>query len=214
MRGKIANPTYTHERLLEVLDYNPETGKFLWKLNASKNVKAGMEAGGKRGYVTVDKQSATLPRVAWFYMKGEWPPRKIWFINGDTQDVRFANLRVSDGLDGFDHHTREGRIAYQKEYRKVYAPKATEADLQYRFGISLAEYTELCIEQNGQCAICQQPETEMRNGRIKALAVDHDHISGKIRGLLCSSCNTGIGKLKDSVELLQSAIRYLTDRAN
>lgn len=214
MRGKIVNPTYTHERLLEVLDYNPDTGKFLWKLNASKNVKAGVEAGGKRGYVTVDKQSATLPRVAWFYMKGEWPPRKIWFINGDTQDVRFANLRVSDGLDGFDHHTREGRIAYQKEYRKTFAKGYTDSDLKYQFGISLADYSQMIKDQENRCAICGQPETHKRNGRIKALAVDHDHKTGKVRGLLCFDCNTGIGKLKDSVELLQSAIRYLTDRAN
>ncbi|KPK13993.1 MAG: hypothetical protein AMJ56_00350 [Anaerolineae bacterium SG8_19] len=68
--------------------------------------------------------------------------------------------------------------------------------------------------QNGVCAICNQPETHMRNGKLKALAVDHDHKSGAIRGLLCSDCNTGIGKLKDDHKVLQSAIQYLEKSRN
>ena len=63
--------------------------------------------------------------------------------------------------------------------------------------------------QNGVCAICSQPETATRHGRIKALAVDHDHINGNVRGLLCADCNTGIGKLKENRDIMVSAIRYL-----
>ena len=59
--------------------------------------------------------------------------------------------------------------------------------------------------QGGCCAICGTSDT----GKRKAFAVDHNHDTGKIRGLLCSNCNTGIGNLRDNVELLERAIDYL-----
>lgn len=61
------------------------------------------------------------------------------------------------------------------------------------------------VEQKGLCKICHQPP----NGRWKRLAVDHDHLTGKVRGLLCHSCNAGLGHFKDSVDALRSAISYI-----
>lgn len=66
-------------------------------------------------------------------------------------------------------------------------------------------------KQNGVCAICKKPETAKKqsgNG-IKRLSVDHDHTTGAIRGLLCMYCNTALGKFKDDIEILKSAIVYL-----
>ncbi len=63
--------------------------------------------------------------------------------------------------------------------------------------------------QNGLCAICNQPETAFMKNKIMYLAVDHDHKTGKIRGLLCSNCNNGLGRFYDNVELLQNAIGYI-----
>ena len=79
--------------------------------------------------------------------------------------------------------------------------------LKRDFGITLEEYNEMLRQQNEVCSICGRKE---RIKRFKNLAVDHDKVSGKIRGLLCNHCNTAIGKLDHSVELLQSAINYLT----
>lgn len=59
------------------------------------------------------------------------------------------------------------------------------------------------------CDICRQPEREMRNGVVRKLNKDHDHLTGEWRGLLCSRCNQGIGKFSDNVELLKRAIEYL-----
>lgn len=73
---------------------------------------------------------------------------------------------------------------------------------KYRYGITIHDYNVLYTKQSGGCAICSVV-TESN------LHVDHDHCTGKVRGLLCSPCNTGIGKLKDSVENLKSAIKYL-----
>ena len=79
--------------------------------------------------------------------------------------------------------------------------------LQSKFGISYDDYCEMERNQNGVCAICGQFETHRRGQR---LCVDHDHETGKTRGLLCHHCNTGIGLLGDNISTLQNAIDYLT----
>jgi len=98
---------------------------------------------------------------------------------------------------------------YQLKYRDQNREVLKDKERERRFGINRQEYAEMFHAHNGACAICSQPETATRNGRIKALAVDHDHESGEIRGLLCSDCNTGIGKLKEDRDIMVSAIRYL-----
>lgn len=215
MKGKVSKPNLTHERVREVLDYNPASGKFVWKVSLSKNVKAGSIAGGGAGgngyrYITIEGFEIPAARLAWFYMSGEWPRTKVQFIDGDKKNLRFANLTLSIGVHGeFDFQTREGRTAYLREYRKANPDKEKARALREGFSLSLEQYQEMHDRQGGKCAICGQPEMQMRNGKIKALAVDHNHKTGAIRGLLCCDCNQGIGKLKDDVTVLQNAIRYL-----
>jgi hypothetical protein len=119
-------------------------------------------------------------------------------------------LTLFNGIGGeFDHTTREGKLAYHRAYRRA-SPRLEKArSLRASFGLSLEDYELMLAAQDGACAICKQPETHKRNGKVKALAVDHDHATGKVRGLLCFDCNTAIGKMKDSPEILTSAIRYL-----
>ena len=79
------------------------------------------------------------------------------------------------------------------------------------YNITLEEYNAVLTEQGGVCAICSKPE-EIKNPSARersSLAVDHCHETGKIRGLLCFKCNTGIGALGDSVEGLERALAYL-----
>lgn len=90
-------------------------------------------------------------------------------------------------------------------------PEATRSkNLKNRFNMSIDDYNEIFLKQKGRCAICDKAEV-MKDikGNVKWLAVDHNHDTNKIRGLLCNSCNTGIGKLGDSIKVLQSAIKYL-----
>ena len=93
----------------------------------------------------------------------------------------------------------------KKQYR--------EAGLKAKFGMSIEEYDKLFFLQQGKCAICGQPETETRLGVVKRLAVDHNHTTGKIRGLLCCSCNKALGLLKDDISIMKSAIDYLNNDA-
>jgi len=86
--------------------------------------------------------------------------------------------------------------------------------LKKAYGISLDEYNELLSKQNGKCAICSVDNNGKYRNKSRAFAVDHCHTTGKIRGLLCSDCNIGIGLLKDNTDLLQSAIKYLNKIKN
>lgn len=106
---------------------------------------------------------------------------------------------------------RLGKLrGWQKQYREENRKALSDGERKRKFGITPERYSELLQSQNGLCAICNQPETATRLGKVKALAVDHCHKSGGIRGLLCSDCNTGIGKLKDDPKVLLAAIQYLT----
>lgn len=76
-----------------------------------------------------------------------------------------------------------------------------------KFGLTPLEYQQMVENQMARCAICGRTPEEVGDGRL--LAVDHDHDTGKIRGLLCRPCNTGIGQLGDSVDRVRKALNYL-----
>jgi hypothetical protein len=92
---------------------------------------------------------------------------------------------------------------------------ARNANLKHHFGIDINEYNKLAESQDGLCAICKKPESD-NNGRWKkkilALAVDHCHKTGKVRGLLCRRCNQGIGKFEEDPILLKKAVDYLEQK--
>jgi hypothetical protein len=77
-------------------------------------------------------------------------------------------------------------------------------DKQIPTGVATREYLRLSKLQNNLCAVCGEPEPYGRK-----LALDHCHTTGKIRGLLCTECNQGIGKLKDRPDILRQAAEYL-----
>lgn len=85
--------------------------------------------------------------------------------------------------------------------------KIKEYDLNKSYGIGLKEYEFLLKSQNFVCAICKLPVS--KDKKKKYLCVDHCHKTNVIRGLLCDSCNRGLGLLKDNKEILQNAIHYI-----
>jgi hypothetical protein len=90
------------------------------------------------------------------------------------------------------------------EWQRQNIDRYRDAQLKWKYGISKADYNQLLVEQNGLCQVCRKPRSEKR-----ALAVDHCHATGAIRGLLCDRCNHLLGHARDSVEILRSAIEYL-----
>lgn len=113
-------------------------------------------------------------------------------------------------IDEFSKHKskRDGLRSYCKtcQSRKNRNYKTGDYFLVTRFGINHLDYNSLFNKQEGKCAICGTPQSNIK----KSLAVDHDHKTGRIRGLLCSNCNVAIGLFKDDLEVLQKAIIYLS----
>ena len=80
--------------------------------------------------------------------------------------------------------------------------------LKRRYGITIEDYDYMLKEQGHRCAICR---TDNPGGQGR-FHVDHCHDTGRVRGLLCSNCNHGLGKFQDSVLFLEQAIRYLNEK--
>jgi Recombination endonuclease VII len=79
-----------------------------------------------------------------------------------------------------------------------------------RLGISVDDLLRMVEEQQGFCAICGAEETLSRSGKVQSLALDHNHETGEIRGLLCSKCNLALGLMDDNPDILRAALAYLT----
>jgi len=99
----------------------------------------------------------------------------------------------------------EDRAKYAREWRKANPDKVKNADMKKMHGITLEDYQAIKLSQDNSCAICKKHEDEEK----LALALDHCHTTGKIRGLLCSNCNKALGLFKDNKDFLKSAITYL-----
>lgn len=97
-----------------------------------------------------------------------------------------------------------GKSLYRHDIKRRHILKKT-------YGLSEADYAKILSDQDGTCAICKLPEigTSGVKRTIKALAVDHNHLTGTVRGLLCGMCNTALGLFKDDTRLLNAAVEYL-----
>jgi hypothetical protein len=103
-----------------------------------------------------------------------------------------------------DHYNEYMREWHQRD------PEKRRGHNLRKYGITLNEYNDMLIEQGGVCAICKQPESATyKDGRVKNLAVDHDHVTDEVRGLLCQSCNTMLSGANDDPEVLEAGIEYL-----
>lgn len=109
------------------------------------------------------------------------------------------------GTGGLQTYCKDCSAEYGAAWAKTEKGKASlrKSRLRHYYGITDADYERFLLSQNGKCAICGQVPD------LRRLDVDHNHISGEVRGLLCNQCNQAIGLFQDNVELLSSAIAYL-----
>lgn len=125
---------------------------------------------------------------------------------GKTKEYSEFGKSVSrkDGLTGHCkgcislYHA--GRYLKDHEWRR-----RVQGDLiRRKYGLTKETWTDLFQKQGGVCDICKKIPTGKRG-----LGVDHDHSTGKVRGLLCSPCNTALGMLKESISVAESLIQYI-----
>lgn len=95
---------------------------------------------------------------------------------------------------------------YSRERSRATPEQARDSRLRRTYGITLDDYDEMLMAQGSGCAICGKAPD--KNGR--RLCVDHNHNTGRVRGLLCDGCNKALGNLQDSPELCRLAAQYLT----
>jgi hypothetical protein len=136
---------------------------------------------------------------------------------------------ATKGLDDFhrDSSSKDGRCVWCKECKKAvsrewsrnnpdkvreHGRKRVESgahrtyQLKKKYQLTDAQYWDMLADQGGCCAICETEEPGRGN---KYFVVDHDHGTGKVRGLLCNNCNRVLGLFGDSIETIESAIAYL-----
>lgn len=114
------------------------------------------------------------------------------------------------------YNEKEARKKARKKWEKNNPEKWERQKINQRFkrryGITVNQWDEMLIKQNNVCLICKQIPTGLHSsGNPHKLHVDHNHTTGKVRGLLCTQCNRGLGYFKDNAELLIKASEYLND---
>lgn len=94
---------------------------------------------------------------------------------------------------------------YQQNFRSR-TDYARDWELQKKYGITMQDWLDMLVRAGNACEICGDSDETTR------LCVDHNHKTGKVRGVLCAKCNKGLGNLGDTIESLQKAIDYLRER--
>lgn len=159
-------------------------------------------------------------------LSSEWKDDFQRFIAdvGDRPGKHFNLVTVGDGPFGPDNFKWREQIKRQPgESLKAFHARKWQAQklarpswdrnrqLGRKYNLTPEQYAEMLADQGNLCAICRRPEkkTDHRLGAIKCLAVDHNHETGKVRGLLCSACNVTIGQIGESLEILRAMEAYL-----
>jgi len=104
---------------------------------------------------------------------------------------------------------KEKKIAYYKEYYKTHKKDLRYYVIQRKYSLTKDDFDKLLRDQNYRCAICNKPFNLPDTHNIY---IDHNHRTGKVRGLLCPKCNSGIGYFEDNPEYLDKAFKYLKER--
>lgn len=110
-----------------------------------------------------------------------------------------------------DYDAAPGRREYKAEWYQKSARTYRDRNLRRHYGITIEQYEEMLQAQDGVCAICKRPEKALNRGVPTVLHVDHHHGTGKVRALLCSDCNRGLGCFQENEDYLRAALAYLTE---
>jgi hypothetical protein len=140
--------------------------------------------------------------------------QRRWYQNNKAKAKTKAKVRYAANKDAINKKRKEKHSAnpdvIRKQKRDHYRNnKDKHREYAWRAAgmkdMTVARYDKMLDEQDGCCAICKTHHSELS----RKLSVDHDHVTGVVRSLLCDNCNRAIGYLKESVTIMQSAINYL-----
>jgi len=123
--------------------------------------------------------------------------------------------KASRNTDGLQSYCKSCADAYRKEYQVKNPEAGTDRHYRRVFGITLQDVKQMLQKQDGKCALCSRELSVLQGRGFSTIAhVDHDHVTGKVRGILCGNCNTALGKLGDSIESIERVLSYLKRTTN
>jgi len=134
-----------------------------------------------------------------------------WHKNGGRKSS-LCKPCYNESRKDYNEKWREANAEHVVEYRVKNYNSEARLELHYKkeYNITLQDYDDMYESQEGKCKICGSTDAKTpKNGRF---CVDHDHSTGEVRGLLCSSCNRGIGLLQDDPDVVLNAYKYLTKK--
>lgn len=193
-------------------DKNRLDGLYCWCKTCNCNtMKRWWKKNGER--INLEKRQKYVP-------KPKWGPPPIPAIKKCT-NCRFDKpindfYKKSSGRHGYMSYCKSCIDKKNLEYAKKHPQQVKDTSARWRmnnrekdnlrrqladFGLSKAEYEARLTKQQSLCAIC--------SGDMRPVCIDHCHSTGVVRGLLCRACNTGLGHLRDSTQLLKKALKYL-----
>ena len=124
---------------------------------------------------------------------------KEWYQKNKKKMSEYGKVYAMENKDKIAERKHKYHQKYYQERKLIYKDRK----LRYRHKISLREFEYLLVGQDHKCAICGKLLID------KTTVIDHDHLNGKIRGVLCRFCNTGLGFFLDDPWILNKAIEYL-----
>lgn len=167
----------------------------------------------KNRKATKRKRSKKVPDTKTCRKCGELKPAKDFSIMKDSADGLYSYCKQCKAAMVRDYTQRNGEVVREKARKRNATPKGRlatrKSNLKQSFRMTKTQFDQTWREQGKSCAICHT----RRERNEKAFAVDHDHSTGVIRGILCHRCNRALGLADDNTELLKSAATYLRTHA-
>ena len=163
----------------------------------------------KNRRATKRKRSKSVPDAKTFRKCGELKPAQAFSVMKDSSDGLYSYCKQCKAAMVRDYNRRNGETVREKARKRNATPQGRlatrKANLKQSFQMTKAQFDQTWREQGKCCAICHAK----RKRDEKAFAVDHDHTTGVIRGILCHRCNRALGLADDNTELLKAAAAYL-----
>jgi hypothetical protein len=222
------DPEAAH-KLYEYDPTHPLALRWKWVHKQNRRTKVGdiaghwhpVHAGSAKleRYVSLPgEKRAPVKYVVWVLVNGTDPPTSLGTKPDSPNDFRIENL-IANHRRAPDEVLRQKQYRHNKkhyEWRKndpYWQAYFLERNLRVSYGITVARYEAMVAAHAGLCGICKRPETMIRRGKLQRLSIDHCHGAKKVRGLLCASCNNGLGRFGDDPARLRAAADYLERHA-
>lgn len=141
------------------------------------------------------------------YMSRYYRENKEKWVRNTEKKLRRNKLRRERYANNKEH--RELLKEHARKYKREHPEHYRQYRLRTTYGLTVDDFENMLKNQDYKCAICLSDKPNTEKGVGRGWHVDHDHKTGKVRGILCNYCNHGLGKFKDNPESLRRAAEYL-----